>query len=36
MKPPVSETDIDAVCGMRVDVEEARADGRTIDHLGRM
>jgi Cu+-exporting ATPase len=26
---------IDPVCGMTVDVEEARADGRTLDHDGR-
>jgi YHS domain-containing protein len=32
---PGQRTDIDPVCGMTVDLEEARADGRTIEHNGR-
>jgi len=27
-------TEIDPVCGMSVDMEEARTDGRTIEHQG--
>jgi len=30
-----SETEIDPVCGMTVDMEEARAGGRAFRHQGR-
>jgi YHS domain-containing protein len=30
-----SETEIDPVCGMTVDMEEARADGRAFRHKDR-
>jgi YHS domain-containing protein len=35
MMPRTSEGEIDPVCGMMMDMEEARADGRTMDHQGR-
>jgi YHS domain-containing protein len=35
MNEPDPRTTIDPVCGMTVDMAEARADGRTIEHDGR-
>jgi Cu+-exporting ATPase len=35
MTVQVRATEIDPVCGMTVDMEEARADGRTFEHKGR-
>jgi P-type Cu+ transporter len=32
---PDPTTEIDPVCGMTVEMEAARADGRTVEHKGR-
>jgi P-type Cu+ transporter len=32
---PDPRTKIDPVCGMSVDMDEAHADGRTVEHDGR-
>ena len=34
MSAPSGDTGIDAVCGMTVDVDQAHAEGRALEHQG--